>query len=64
MLVFKQLFTLLKAHCYIGFYNAADTLESSSILIYSHKKQSVYSQGDRHDAVQIEKVITIKSGVS
>jgi hypothetical protein len=28
----------------IGFYNEADTLESSSTLIYSEKEQSIYTQ--------------------
>ncbi len=35
----------------IGFYSEADTLESSSIPIYSQKKQSIYTQYDRHDTV-------------
>jgi len=30
--------------------NEADTVESSSILIYSHSEQSIYTQWDRHDA--------------
>jgi hypothetical protein len=35
----------------IVFYNEADTLESSLILIYSCKEQSIYTWCDRHDAV-------------
>ncbi len=35
----------------IGFYNEADVLESGSILIYSQKEQSIYTHGDRHNAV-------------
>ncbi len=30
----------------IGFFNEADTLESSSILIYSFQEQSIYTQSD------------------
>jgi hypothetical protein len=35
----------------IGFYNEADTLESSSILIHAKKEQSIYIHGDRHDTI-------------
>jgi len=31
--------------------NEANTLESDSILIYSRQEQSIYRQGDWHDAV-------------
>jgi len=36
--------------------NEADTLESSSILIYSHSEQSIYTQCDGHDAILIKAV--------
>jgi hypothetical protein len=39
--------------------NEADTLKSSSILIYSHSEKSIYTQCDRHDAVIM--VIKIRS---
>jgi len=32
--------------CAIGFFNKADTLESSSILIYYYQEQSIYTQKD------------------
>jgi hypothetical protein len=41
--------------------NEADTLKSSSILIYSHSEKSIYTQCDRHDAVLIKAVIKIRS---
>ncbi len=43
--------------CYfraIGFYSEADTLESSSILIYFKKEQSIYTLGDMPDAASIK----------
>jgi len=33
----------------------------SSILIYSHSEQSIFTQSDRHDAVLIKPVIKIGS---
>jgi hypothetical protein len=36
--------------------NEADTLESSSILIYSHLTQSFYTQIKRHDAALIKEM--------
>jgi len=33
-----------KHFCAIGVFNEADTLESSSILIYSHPKKRLYTQ--------------------
>ncbi len=45
----------------IGFFNEADTLESSSILIYSFQEQSIYTQKGRHEAVPI-KIGDIKKG--
>ncbi len=41
--------------------NEADTLESSSILIYSRSEQSIYTWCDRHDAVLIKAAIKIGS---
>ncbi len=35
--------------------NEADTLESTSILIYSHQKQSIYTQSEWHDAMVIKR---------
>jgi hypothetical protein len=55
------MFFKVNKFCEIGFYNEADTLESSSVLIYSQKEQSIYTHGDWHDAVYIKKVITIKA---
>jgi hypothetical protein len=40
--------------CEIGFFNEADTLESSSILIYSHFRQSLFTRKDRHNAELIK----------
>ena len=40
----------------IEFYNEADTLESSSILIYSQSKAGLCTQWGWHDAVQIKMV--------
>jgi hypothetical protein len=39
----------------------ADTITSSSILIYSLTEHSIYTQCDRHDAVLIKAVIKIRS---
>ncbi len=36
--------------------NEADTVKSSSILIYSHSAQSIYTQSWWQDAVLIKKV--------
>ncbi len=41
--------------------NEADTLKFSLILIYLHAVQSIYTQGDRHDAVLIKMVIKLGS---
>ena len=41
--------------------NCAVALNSSSILIYSHSEQSIYTQSGRHDAVFIKAVIKIRS---
>jgi hypothetical protein len=38
----------------IGFYNEADTLEFSSILIYSTSEQSIYTQNGWHKAALIK----------
>jgi hypothetical protein len=46
-----QLFIRFRA---IGFYNEADTLESSSILIYSQFSQSLYTWKDWQDAELIK----------
>jgi hypothetical protein len=35
----------------IGFFNEADTFESSLILIYYGEGQGIHAQGDRHNAV-------------
>jgi hypothetical protein len=40
--------------------NEADTLKSSSILIYSCQAQSFYTQGGLHDAVVIKKAELIE----
>ncbi len=40
----------------IGFFNEADTFESSSILIYSISEQSILTNSGRHEAVLIKKV--------
>ena len=40
--------------CAMGFFNEADTLESSSILIYSHFRQSLYTQKDWPNAELIK----------
>jgi hypothetical protein len=37
----------------IGFYNEADTLESSSILIYSQAMAGLYTQSGRQDGLEI-----------
>jgi hypothetical protein len=34
----------MRYFCVIGFYNEADTVESSSILIYSKSKLGLYTQ--------------------
>ncbi len=34
--------------------NEADTLESSSLLIYSHQEQSIYTQNEWHNAMVIK----------
>ncbi len=34
--------------------NEADTIESISILIYSHKEQRIHTGCDRHDAFLIK----------
>ncbi len=39
----------------------ADTLKSTSILIYSHSEQSIYKWCDRHNVVLIKAVIKIGS---
>jgi hypothetical protein len=36
----------MKIFCAIGFFNEADIPESSSILIYSLQKQSIYTQNN------------------
>ncbi len=41
---------------HLGF-NEADKLKSGSILIYSHLLQSIYTQGECHDAVLIKEMI-------
>jgi hypothetical protein len=41
--------------------NEADTLESISILIYSHSEHGIYTWRDRHDAVLKKAVIKIGS---
>ncbi len=41
--------------------NEVGALNSSSVLIYSHSEQSIYTQSDRHDAVFIKAVIKIRS---
>ncbi len=41
--------------------NEADTLKSSSTLIYSHSEQSLYSQRDWHDAMLIKGEIRRRS---
>jgi hypothetical protein len=38
-------------------FHDADTLESSSILIYSRSEQSIYTWGDLHNAVLIKVMI-------
>ncbi len=50
--------TSSKLHA-IGFFNEADTLESSSILIYSHSKAGLYTQSGQQDAVKIKMVIKL-----
>jgi hypothetical protein len=40
----------------LGF-NEADTHKSSSILIYSHSEQNIYTQEDCHEAVVIAREI-------
>ncbi len=37
----------------IGFFNEANTLESTSILIYSFQEQSIYTQKMWHEAIKI-----------
>jgi hypothetical protein len=32
--------------------NEADTFKSSSVLIYQHAEQRIYTQMDRHDAIK------------
>jgi hypothetical protein len=49
MLVLQQLFTFLKRAI-----PEADTLESSSILIYSLSGQNIYTQGDWLDGTVIK----------
>ncbi len=44
MLVSKQLLTFLKRAVPLGFYNEADTYETSSILIYSQLQTGLYTQ--------------------
>jgi hypothetical protein len=39
-------FVKISYFCAIAFFNEADTLESSSILIYSLQEQSIYTQED------------------
>jgi hypothetical protein len=39
----------------IGFFNEADTLESSSMLIYSFQEQSIYTQMICHEATYIKR---------
>jgi hypothetical protein len=41
--------------------NEADTLKSSSLLIYSHSENVIYTQCDRYHAVLIKAVIKISS---
>ncbi len=40
----------------IGFYNEANTIEFCSILVNFRQKQDIYTQSDRHDAVQIKRI--------
>ncbi len=40
----------------MGFFNEADTLESSSILIYSGQEQSIYMQKVWHKAIFIKMI--------
>ncbi len=40
--------------CAIGFYTEADPPKSSSIPIYFKKELSIYTHGDRHDAIYIK----------
>jgi hypothetical protein len=41
--------------------NEAGTLESSSMLIYSHSEKSIYTWRDRHGAILITTVINLVS---
>jgi hypothetical protein len=43
----------------IGFFNKADTLESSSILLYYNTEQSINTEMRWHDAALINKIIKL-----
>jgi hypothetical protein len=48
-LVWRMFLPLQMNVCAIGFFNEADTLESSSILTYSHSKAGLYTHSDEQD---------------
>jgi hypothetical protein len=39
------------------FFNEADTLESSSILLYSFQEQIIYTQNRLHEAILIKTIV-------
>ncbi len=46
---------MFSVFCALGFLNEADMFKSSSILIYSHMEQSIYTLSKWHDAVIIKR---------
>ncbi len=57
MLSFQLIFS-----CVIGFFNVADTLEFSSILIYFVQVQSIYTQSSGGKPAKLKSII-IKEGI-